>query len=132
MLSPIDPFKEREQLIEQLNKAHEIIQEKDRGISLGFLHILIIIRFAFAKEIIQVRARSKSCGNPSFMTAGEENVLLSFGGNKNGGSGVTIVRKAIKPATMSCNVLNGVFGKLEIKPFYLIFFFNKISCSCFL
>ncbi|KAH9265256.1 hypothetical protein BASA84_001752 [Batrachochytrium salamandrivorans] len=51
-------------------------------------------RFAFAKEIIQLRARSRSPSTPSLIMAGDENVVLSFGGGKTGGSGVTIVRKA--------------------------------------
>ncbi|KAJ8328254.1 hypothetical protein O5D80_003616 [Batrachochytrium dendrobatidis] len=53
-------------------------------------------RFAFAKEIIQLRARSRSPSTPSLIMAGDENVLLSFGGSKISGSGVTIVRKALR------------------------------------
>ncbi|KAI8814876.1 hypothetical protein BJ742DRAFT_671260 [Cladochytrium replicatum] len=49
-------------------------------------------RYHFAKEVIQHRARAR--GPQSTLVAGEENVLLSFGGNKAGASGVTIVRKA--------------------------------------
>ncbi|KAI8831187.1 hypothetical protein BJ741DRAFT_651813 [Chytriomyces cf. hyalinus JEL632] len=64
-------------------------------------------RFAFAKEVVALRARNqralKSGGAINNLVAGEENVLLAFGGAKAGGaSGVTIVRKAPKmtPAPM--------------------------------
>ncbi|KAJ1337032.1 hypothetical protein BSLG_006792 [Batrachochytrium salamandrivorans] len=58
-------------------------------------------RFAFAKEIIQLRARSRSPSTPSLIMAGDENVVLSFGGGKTGGSGVTIVRKAPRMSSTS-------------------------------
>ncbi|RKO82848.1 hypothetical protein BDK51DRAFT_11308, partial [Blyttiomyces helicus] len=51
-------------------------------------------RFTFAKEVIALRSSKKK--PTATLLAGEENVLLSFGGagGKTGGSGVTIVRKA--------------------------------------
>ncbi|KAI9344814.1 hypothetical protein DFJ73DRAFT_839778 [Zopfochytrium polystomum] len=52
-------------------------------------------RFSFAKDVVSLRAKQKQ-QNPSLLLAGEENVLLAFGGGKAGGSGVTIVRKAPK------------------------------------
>ncbi|KAJ3099589.1 hypothetical protein HDU97_002937 [Phlyctochytrium planicorne] len=51
-------------------------------------------RFGFAKDVIALRAKNKGAG--SNLLAGEENVLLAFGTNKPGQSGVTIVRKAPK------------------------------------
>ena len=53
-------------------------------------------RFAFAKEVLQQRAKMRSTGTTSLIMAGEENVLLAFGGGKSGSSGVTIVRKVPK------------------------------------
>ncbi|KAJ3039201.1 hypothetical protein HDV00_012524 [Rhizophlyctis rosea] len=64
-------------------------------------------RFNFAKEVIGIRsARNKRPG--SSLLAGEENVLLTFGGNKSGGSAVTIVRKAPKGQHQSQG--NGIGG----------------------
>ncbi|KAI8621799.1 hypothetical protein BC830DRAFT_73346 [Chytriomyces sp. MP71] len=57
-------------------------------------------RFTFAKEVVALRARRHRAlkpGSTNSLVAGEENVLLAFGGPKAGGSsGVTIVRKAPK------------------------------------
>lgn len=55
-------------------------------------------RFTFAKKVISVRSASKP---KSAHFAGEENVLLSFGASKSGASGVTIVRKASRPAMVN-------------------------------
>ncbi|KAJ3203040.1 hypothetical protein HDU82_006889 [Entophlyctis luteolus] len=55
-------------------------------------------RFTFAKDVVALRARKSHIANGSghLSLAGEENVLMSFGGSKVGGSNVTIVRKALK------------------------------------
>ncbi|KAJ3291880.1 hypothetical protein HK104_005736 [Borealophlyctis nickersoniae] len=67
-------------------------------------------RFTFAKEIVQLRARNKHSGSTAM--AGEENVLLAFGANKSGGSGVTIVRKAAKGVHHSgVNGMGGGMGR---------------------
>ncbi|KAJ3074227.1 hypothetical protein HDU98_011795 [Podochytrium sp. JEL0797] len=52
-------------------------------------------RFAFAKEVVALRALNQRTNKTNLVT-GEENVLLSFGGGKAGASGVTLVRKAPK------------------------------------
>ncbi|KAJ3350866.1 hypothetical protein HDU83_009394 [Entophlyctis luteolus] len=56
-------------------------------------------RFSFAKDVVALRSRKSRIANDSghlSLVAGEENVLMSFGGSKVGGSNVTIVRKALK------------------------------------
>ncbi|KAJ3030917.1 UNVERIFIED_CONTAM: hypothetical protein HDU68_007278 [Siphonaria sp. JEL0065] len=52
-------------------------------------------RFAFAKEVVAIRAKKQRSSKSNLVT-GEENVLLAFGGGKAGASGVTLVRKAPK------------------------------------
>ncbi|KAJ3192615.1 hypothetical protein HK101_006228 [Irineochytrium annulatum] len=56
-------------------------------------------RHAFAKDVIALRAKNR--GPTSHLIAGEENVLIAFGTNKPGASGITIVRKAPKQAQRS-------------------------------
>ncbi|KAI8928984.1 hypothetical protein BC831DRAFT_445905 [Entophlyctis helioformis] len=62
-------------------------------------------RYSFAKETVQLRSRHRATGSSSsVMAAGEESVLLAFGGGTKGSAAnVAIVRKASKVFNMSAN-----------------------------
>ena len=61
----------------------------------SYIFNVLNYRFKFAKEVVSVRAGRRVLGGSGMLLkAGEENVLMSFGGG--GSSGVTIVRKAVK------------------------------------
>ncbi|KAJ3332858.1 hypothetical protein HDU76_012853 [Blyttiomyces sp. JEL0837] len=74
-------------------------------------------RFSFAKDVVALRSKRKSQkhhpSSAAFLAAGEENVLLAFGGGKAGSSGVTIVRKAPKMMTSMSNLGAGAGGHYQ-------------------